>query len=393
MACTTWLALLIWTAAASGPETEKQLHDAVSLTPTDAKAHLDLVDWHMTINDTDKALGALKHAIQVDPDRTWRYQQRAGDIHYDHRHNLVAAEASYLAAFRGNPRARRSLLRYGELRIWGGKRDEADTLFEDAVKAGLLKHPHQRPLDTFLTELSSDTPWFNSTEYMVFDDAMETLAHPQVVEIFQNEYTASSTESGWNNALGVSHESDPKAPGRHLQFWVHRPHFVDGIWRDMCAVETPKICQALKSLNESGQVVIIRASFEILENGALARPHCHTTNGELFIDVCLRAPNETAASGSVAFTAAGGEQRSWVVGDVSAFDPSFEHVMANRAQGKPAVILRLAVQHPDAPCTGSWEQCGVKGFARGVWSTLSRMGSDALASIRGADTDPDEAEL
>ena len=47
--------------------------------------------------------------------------------------------------------------------------------------------------------------------------------------------------------------------------------------------------QALKALNESGVTKIHAASLEILENGALARPRCHTTNSELFIDMVLQA--------------------------------------------------------------------------------------------------------
>merc|ERR1711988_219708 len=103
---------------------------------------------------------------------------------------------------------------------------------------------------------------------------METLAHPRVVEELQKEFKAWATESRDLDAL-VTKESDPRAPGRHMQYWIHRPHFVDGIWRDVCAADTPKICQALRSINESGVIKIHRASFELLEAGAVARPQCH----------------------------------------------------------------------------------------------------------------------
>merc|ERR1719253_1219653 len=127
------------------------------------------------------------------------------------------------------------------------------------------------------------------------------------------------------------------------------------------------ICQALSALNETGGVQIYQASFEILESGALTRPRCHTSNAEVFIDVCLKAPD-----GPV-FTAVGDEQSPWVPGEAGIFDGSFEHVMANKAIGDPAVVLRLVVRHPHLPCVGSFETCGVRGYVGTARRWLKRM--------------------
>jgi len=366
------LALLVGIAGADFGGSEEKLTSAVVLTPRKSKAHLDLVDWHLFWKDTDKAESTLQNALEVDPEHAWRYHQRLGDVQYDFRHDLNASEASYREALRRKPLARRSLLRYGALRSWQGAKEEADTLFADAAKDGLLRDARQRPLEEFLAELPSELgPWIPASNYMLLDDAMENLAHPQVLEEFQKEYTQWASSLKNKDSL-VSLESDPKAPGRHLQFPIHNPHFHEGVWKDMCAMETPKICQALKSLNQSGLVTIIRASFQILENGARVRPHCHTTNAELFVDVTLQAPEPSELGGFV-FTSANGEQRPWVEGDVSILDGSFEHMHGNSAIGKPAVSLRLVVQHPQLPCSGSWEDCGARGFFTYVWRHLWRI--------------------
>jgi hypothetical protein len=266
----------------------ERLQSAVMLTPRSAKAHLDLVEYHLNQGEADKAMSALHYALEIDPDHAWRYHQRSGDILYEHRQNHSAAEAAYREALRGNPKARRSLLRYGMLRKWQGNIDEGDKLFTDATLAGLLRNGRQRPLEEFQADLPADQgPWIQAVDYMLLDDAMEMLAYQQVIEELQKEYTQWAEVSQAKAAV-VSHESDPKAPGRHLQFHIHRPHFEDGVWFEDCAKETPKICQALKSLNESGLTQIHRASFEILESGSRVRPHCHTTNAEFFIDVCLQ---------------------------------------------------------------------------------------------------------
>merc|ERR1719375_2665831 len=170
------------------------------------------------------------------------------------------------------------------LRMWQGDKDGATALFNDAVKWGLLRDVRQRPLDEFLAELTSDQgPWVQADNYMLLGDAMEMLAYQKVIEELQKEYNEWASMA--KDTAVVSQESDPKAPGRHLQFWIHRPRVEDGFWFDQCSKQTPKICQALKSLNESGLTQIHRASFEILETGARVRPHCHSTNGEYFIDV------------------------------------------------------------------------------------------------------------
>merc|ERR1711879_329054 len=123
-------------------------------------------------------------------------------------------------------------------------------------------------------------------------------------------------------------------------------------------------------------------------SGALTRPHCHSSNAELFIDVCLKAP---AAESAPVFTAVGEEQRPWGAGEVRVLDGSFEHVMANRAPGESAVSLRLAVRHPHLPCVGTFEVCGIRGLIGNLRRTLSRMifGSSPF-DISGTDGLSDE---
>jgi tetratricopeptide (TPR) repeat protein len=361
---------------------EQRLEQVVAERPQSPKAHLDLAEWHLMWNDTAKALEILRRALEVDPEHmlhAWRYHERMGDIHYDYRHEVEKSKSSYQAALQGNPRSRRSLLRYGGLQLWDGEYVNATKLFSDAASFGLLRDPQQRPIDEFLAEIPADTgAWVNSENYMFLDDAMETLADKRVIEVLQEEYNQWSSEYGAKDSL-VSMESDPRAPGRHLQFWIHRPHYSDGIWRDVCAHETPKICQALKSLNESGGIQINQASFEILETGSMVRAQCHRSNAELFIDICLQAP-----SGPV-FTAVGEEQRPWVTGEVGVLDGSYEHVMANQAVGEPAVSLRLVVRHPHLPCGGGFEVCGIRGTIANAWRNLRRRLLGAPNDIGGDD--------
>lgn len=376
MASRLCLALLLCVACAIDIVSEDILREATKLKPTSSRAHMELVAWYLGWNETAKALGALRDALEADTAHAWQYHERMGDLLYDNVRDLESSEKSYKAALDSNPNARRALLRYGSLRLWRGGREEADKLFASAAAAGILRDARQRPL-----EFREDIPaigvdqgfWVEESSYPLLSRLAKRLASlaPKALE----EYTKWSTARPQDGEPSGDVAVDPQSTGRRVQFWIHQPRWERGVWRSQCSLKTPFTCNDLRSTNASG-LSVLRASFEVLEPGAAIRPSCHYTNSELFVDVALHVPPSISGE---AFTIAGGKNRTWkALGDVQAFDASFEHSEVNAAKDA-VVLLRVVVRHPDLPCDlGSslfwaFANCGWKGLLQQGFKRLSGL--------------------
>eukprot|EP00927_Polykrikos_kofoidii_P005805 TRINITY_DN12310_c0_g1_i1.p1 TRINITY_DN12310_c0_g1~~TRINITY_DN12310_c0_g1_i1.p1 ORF type:complete len:411 (-),score=22.23 TRINITY_DN12310_c0_g1_i1:57-1289(-) len=331
--------------------TEKSLKAAVKKRPKNYSTHFDLASWYIGWGDTQKSVAALRHAITVDPENAWRYHEGLGDLQYEKLKDLDASEESYRLAVLGTLQGNRSLLRYGELRIWKGSRKEANKLFKEALRRGELRNTSQRPVREFLPELPVGLGfWSEASLHPILISVVEQLT--KLLPVARTEFQKWSKTRAKDAEVDAHLAIDHRKAGRRLNFWIHRPRFERGIWRDACSYKTPKTCDVLKSINASG-VLVFSASFDILEPGAIIRPHCHDTNRELFIDVVLSVPQ-----GGRALLRADGTALERSTGDVRVLDGSFEHEeindsppAANQGAGIAAdsrVILRLVIRHPSA---------------------------------------------
>eukprot|EP00928_Gymnodinium_smaydae_P064262 TRINITY_DN47653_c0_g1_i1.p1 TRINITY_DN47653_c0_g1~~TRINITY_DN47653_c0_g1_i1.p1 ORF type:complete len:443 (+),score=79.44 TRINITY_DN47653_c0_g1_i1:56-1384(+) len=317
-------------------ETEATLRAKVVDNPTDPNTHLNLMQWHLKWGELSKAMEALKAAITSDPERAWQYQERLGDLQWKYARDQHAAEARYRSALEANPEAKRSLLHYGMLQVWRGRREEADRLFQTAVESGLLRDVRQRPLEELDRTLpASGGPWpFEAEVPSAWSSALTRLR--EAIPTIRQEFLKWNRTRPQDADVDKEGLGDPHGTGRWLHYWVYHPRFERGTWNGACHYKTPKICEMLKELNGTGAggLQILRADLEVLEAGASIRPHCHTSNAELFIDICLQAPR-VGASFVHAPSAQPGEteeQRSWSTGEIRVLDPSFEHGERNKGK-------------------------------------------------------------
>lgn len=353
------LALTFWTSGSIDMRSEQSLRAAVRNDTTNLKAQLSLVEWHLTWNEVDKAMVTLREALENDPGHAWRYHEWMGDVLLEKQKDLEAAEIAYEAALNSKPRARYALIQYGMLLIWRGARKEAEKLFNKAVDENVLRNAMQRPFD-FREDLpANDGPWLESSSYSLLSRATDNLAEIRLAAGKEYRKWSSTRPQDAEEARDMA--IDPQGQGKRMQFWIHRPRFERGHWRDACSYKTPETCKSLRAINASG-LIVLRASFEVFEAGYVLRPRCHATNRELYIDTAIVTPS-AAVKHRFASTTAGGKVHKWVNGDIRVLDPSYEHFEENTA-GDPAVILRLVVRHPLMPCEGGFLQCGFSGLVR-----------------------------
>eukprot|EP00927_Polykrikos_kofoidii_P040666 TRINITY_DN34714_c0_g1_i1.p1 TRINITY_DN34714_c0_g1~~TRINITY_DN34714_c0_g1_i1.p1 ORF type:complete len:445 (+),score=62.83 TRINITY_DN34714_c0_g1_i1:82-1416(+) len=328
LGCLYWstlFAFFCWQVSSISLETEQTLRAKVQDQPLNRTAHLKLMQWHLKWGELGKAMEVLKAAIIADPTNTWQYQERIGDLQWKYAKDQHSAEARYRAALEANPRAKRALLHYGMLQVWRGRQDEADKLFQQAVDVGLLRDAQQRPLDELDTSLPSRGPW-GTDEHTTPKLAPVLAALREGLPMFWEEYLKWNRTRHQDAEVDSEGFADPHGTGQWQHFWVYNPRFERGVWNSACHYKTPKTCKLLKRLNATvGGVRILRADFDVLTPGATIRPHCHATNTELLIDVCLRAPRH-----GVAIVHAKADERAWLSGDVRVLDPSFEHGEQNR---------------------------------------------------------------
>mmetsp|Transcript_91211 Transcript_91211/g.292875 ORF Transcript_91211/g.292875 Transcript_91211/m.292875 type:complete len:324 (+) Transcript_91211:434-1405(+) len=215
------------------------------------------------------------------------------------------------------------------LQVWRGRRQEADELFGGAVDAGLLRDTRQRPLEVLDRSLPARGPWVE--ESSLSSGVVATIERLRGhLPDFWEEYLKWNRTRAQDAELDKEGLADPHGTGRWLHYWIYHPRFERGVWNGACHYKTPKTCSLLKELNSTaGGVRILRVDFDILEPGARVRPHCHDSNQELLLDICLRAPRQRAA-----LVRSGEEERAWSPGDVVVSDPSYEHEELNLGKAR-----------------------------------------------------------
>eukprot|EP00928_Gymnodinium_smaydae_P043568 TRINITY_DN29157_c0_g2_i1.p1 TRINITY_DN29157_c0_g2~~TRINITY_DN29157_c0_g2_i1.p1 ORF type:complete len:420 (+),score=58.97 TRINITY_DN29157_c0_g2_i1:146-1261(+) len=331
---------------------EATLRAAVKSRPHDPTTHLQLAAWHVNWKELEKAADVLNSALEVDSAHAWRYHEMMGDIQYELLRDVAAAEKSYEQAIRGTE-WNRTMFRYGTMRIWGGARAEADQLFAGAAASGKLRSVRQRPEVEFLPELPDQGFAISPSSHPLLEKAADHLK--ALLPAAQAEYSKWSKNRAKDAETDEHIAFDNQSKGRHMHFWIHRPRMERGIWRDACSHKTPKTCEILRTINASG-LLVFKASFDVLEPGAVVRPHCHHTNRELFVDLALEVSEETDAS-----LRSYDEISSISAGEVRVFDASHEHSetlqkdlsrndLGDDSAGelKSRVLLRLVVRHPSA---------------------------------------------
>ncbi|CAE8631554.1 unnamed protein product, partial [Polarella glacialis] len=327
-------------------ESEETLRTKLANQPKNASVHLNLMQWHLKWGELSKAMDVLKLAIEAIPEHGWQFQEQLGDLQWKYAKDQHAAEARYREALKGNPLAKRALFHFGMLQVWRGRQEEAERLFQGAVQAGMLRDTLQRPLNVLDRSLPARGLW---------DE--ELLALPAVSgtveQLRENLPVIWAEYLKWNRTRAQDAEADkeglvdPHASGRWLHFWVYHPRFERGVWNAACHYKTPQLCKLLKEINNTaGGIRILRADFDVLEPGAKVRPHCHPTNQELLLDLCLRAPRQ-----GVSLVRSGKEERSWAAGAIQVLDPSYEHQELNQGKsgqtdsGMPDVDYSLELRH------------------------------------------------
>mmetsp|Transcript_59401 Transcript_59401/g.173796 ORF Transcript_59401/g.173796 Transcript_59401/m.173796 type:complete len:412 (+) Transcript_59401:188-1423(+) len=316
------LPVVAWSIELNSEET---LREAVAKRPKDPAAREKLVRWHLQWGELRKATAELKRAVEQDPANAWSYTEQLGDLHFFYMRDERGAEAHYKEALRLNPSTRRSLLQYGALSIWRGRREEAEQLFKRALEAGLLTDVRQRPLELSRRTPVSRSPWHDPEGAPALAKAALQLAAAAADATAEYlKWAKARAKDGEADGDGLE---DPMSRGSWRHFWIHRPRFERGFWRDACSYKTPKTCELLKRLNNTGRagekLVILQADFDVLGPGGYIRPHCHANDQETYLMLPLLAPrqgpNKTSALN------VGGERRSWVEGRPALFDASFEH--------------------------------------------------------------------
>mmetsp|Transcript_72708 Transcript_72708/g.224574 ORF Transcript_72708/g.224574 Transcript_72708/m.224574 type:complete len:482 (+) Transcript_72708:50-1495(+) len=335
------LALLLPLAARSIElNSEETLRDAVSKRPRDSAARMKLVRWHLQWGELRKATAELKGAVEQDPANAWAYTEQLGDLHFFHMRDERGAEAHYKEALRVNPASRHSLLQFGTLSIWRDRRAEAEDLFQRALKAGLLSDVRQRPLELSRQTPISKQPWHDLQAVPVLAKVAQRIA--AVAGDATAEYLKWAKTRARDGEPDGDGLEEPSTRGRWRHFWIHRPRFERGIWRDACSYKTPKTCALLGGLNNTGRagekLVVLQADFDVLGPGGRVRAHCHANDRETYLVLPLLTPRLGPNRTSTLLV--GGERRAWVEGRPELFDASFEHeeaVPAPADSGAPGV--------------------------------------------------------
>merc|ERR1712061_658544 len=133
------------------------------------------------------------------------------------------------------------------LLVWHNHREEADKLFQDAVKKNLLMNKWQRPLEVTRTSKPvTHSPLYSTASL----SSVQTLI--AIFDDIREEYLK------WAKTRPKDSEADKEAleppfnRGRWKHFWIYRPQFERGIWRSSCSYKTPKTCRLLQTLNGTG---------------------------------------------------------------------------------------------------------------------------------------------
>lgn len=306
---------------------EESLRKAVSLNPQDPDARVKLVRWHLQWGELRKATAVLKEAVTQDPSNAWSFKQMLGDLSLQYSQDERGAAEHYRESLKLNPSDRHSLLQYGMLRIWQGNRDEATKLFEEAAHNKMLSDIRQRPLEISrdASRPFSKKPWHEPAEYSSLKGAVEKLADSATN--ITKEYLKWAKTRAKDSEVDRTGVGAPYATGKWRHFWIHKPQFERGHWKGACSYKTPRTCELLKGMNETGRagekLVVLQADFDVLEPGGIIRPHCHTTDRETYLMLPLLlprlGPNQTSS------LSVGGEVHPWSEGEAAFYDASFEH--------------------------------------------------------------------
>merc|ERR1712048_1378622 len=127
----------------------------------------------------------------------------------------------------------------------------------------LLANKWQRPLQVTRTSKSA-----------VHGPVYSTLALPSARNLVAAFDDVREEFLKWSKTRPKDSEADkdalepPYNRGRWRHFWVYRPQFERGIWRDSCSYKTPKTCRLLQSLNGTGppeeKTRFLRVDFDVL---------------------------------------------------------------------------------------------------------------------------------
>lgn len=300
--------------------TEESLRAAVKKRPNDPQASLKLAQWHLKWGELSKAKTELLEGAKRMPAHAWQFKENLGDLSLQRGRDERAAETYYKEAVALNPGSRHSVLQFGMLRSWRGYKDEAQKLFRNAVQAGMLSDWRRRPLEARAKGNGPLSPWHNA---LAVSSLVELSAAAGNITAEYLKWAHKHAKDGELDADGVAH---PYARGRWRHFWIHRPRYEKGTWRDACHYKTPSTCRLLKKLNNTGPIgsklVILRADFDVLEPHGHVRPHCHKNDRESTVLLPLLVPR--LGPEEMPQISVGGERRPLVERQVMLFDGTFE---------------------------------------------------------------------
>eukprot|EP00419_Tripos_fusus_P062562 CAMPEP_0172926402 /NCGR_PEP_ID=MMETSP1075-20121228/215518_1 /TAXON_ID=2916 /ORGANISM="Ceratium fusus, Strain PA161109" /LENGTH=389 /DNA_ID=CAMNT_0013787457 /DNA_START=96 /DNA_END=1262 /DNA_ORIENTATION=- len=194
---------------------------------------------------------------------------------------------------------------------------EFDALTADAVRAGIWRHRHERPI-----HLNTELPM--RSWYTVGDSPLLREASVRLSDSFQKIFQEYQVlESQLPSEIVLQNEGLAK-PNSWKVIWIKRAGSMEGC-RSTIA---PNTCNALRSF----PLQIDSARFSIMAPRARVRPHCGQSNELVNLHLALRM-------GAASAIRVGDETRTWEEGRVLMFNDAFEHELWNNGYDDRVILL------------------------------------------------------